>query len=225
MKTVTLSRLPTFQGDVMITICDAIPTGAVRDDRDDRAIVAHSETGHHHVAMGPLEFYRNPAEPLVTYARAGGAFTVSQVDAAAVLALEREEMIDLLLTSHWDQRDRSAAHLQRLPLGSHVHLFAKSARGEGFFLVWNGPGQPSVLNRAAFRAIATEAGAEGLTQPFHVYARTSTYSGPNVEFYQIPNLRDWDTHEPIAFDAPEGALVRFDRQEEWTPEGWQDVTD
>jgi adenine-specific DNA-methyltransferase len=112
---------------------------------------------------------------------------MDQVDAGAVLALEREEMVDLLLTSYWDQKDRSAGHLQRLPAGTHMHLFAKSGRGEGFFLVWNGPKNPSVLNRAAFRAIAAEAEAEGITQPFHVYARISTYSGPNVEFYQIPN--------------------------------------
>ena len=126
----------------------------------------------------------------VTAVPLAGGFRFSklmdQVDAAAVLALEREEMVDLLLTSYWDQRDRSAGHLQRLPAGSHVHLFAKSAKGEGFFLVWNGPGEPSVLNRASFRAIALEAEAQGLTQPLHVYARISTYSGPNVEFYQIP---------------------------------------
>ncbi|RWD19130.1 MAG: site-specific DNA-methyltransferase [Mesorhizobium sp.] len=112
---------------------------------------------------------------------------MSQVDASAVLALEREEMVDLLLTSYWDQKDRAAAHLRRLPAGTHSYLFAKSARGEGFFLIWNGPDQPSVLNRTSFRAIAAEAQAEGLAHPFHVYARISTYSGPNVEFYQIPN--------------------------------------
>lgn len=112
---------------------------------------------------------------------------MAKVDAAAVLALEREEMIDLLLTSHWDQGTRGEGHLRRLPAGTHKHLFAKSSRGEGFFLVWNGPKLPAVLDRAAFRAIAAEAQAEGLTQPFHVYARISTYGGPNVEFYQIPN--------------------------------------
>ncbi len=96
-------------------------------------------------------------------------------------------MIDLLLTSHWDHGERAASHLERLPAGTHKHLFAKSSRGEGFFLVWNGPDKPSTLNREAFRAIAKEAQAEGLTQPFHVYARISTYSGPNIEFYQIPN--------------------------------------
>lgn len=112
---------------------------------------------------------------------------MDKVDAAALLALEREEMIDLLLTSHWDQKERSAAHLHRLPAGKHAYLFAKNARGEGYYLIWGGPDKPSVLNRDAFRSIAREAESEQLTHPFHVYAKISTYSGPNVEFYQIPN--------------------------------------
>lgn len=112
---------------------------------------------------------------------------MAKVDAAAVLALEREEMIDLLLTSHWDQTERAAAHLSRTPAGSHTYLFARSSRGEGFFLIWNGPDKQSVLNREAFRAIAQEAADEKLAHPFHIYARVSTYSGPNTEFYQIPN--------------------------------------
>jgi adenine-specific DNA-methyltransferase len=125
------------------------------------------------------------AEPLP----GGFRFTtlMAKVDAAAVLALEREEMIDLLLTTHWDQQERNSAHLLRLAAGTHNFLFAKSARGEGFFLVWNGPNRPSVLNRETFRTIVQEAAAESLTHPFHVYARISTYSGPNIEFYQIPN--------------------------------------
>ena len=110
-----------------------------------------------------------------------------KVDAAAVLALEREEMIDLLLTSHWDQIERAAAHLRRLPAGNHAYLFAISARNEGFFLVWSGPGNPAVLDRTAYRAIAEEAKSQGLSAPFHVYARTTTYSGPGIEFYQIPD--------------------------------------
>jgi adenine-specific DNA-methyltransferase len=96
---------------------------------------------------------------------------MAKVDAAAVLALEREEMIDLLLTTHWDQGERSAGHLRRLPAGTHSYLFAKSALGGGYFLIWSGPERPSVLNREAFRAIVAEAKSEGLSQPFHVYAR------------------------------------------------------
>jgi adenine-specific DNA-methyltransferase len=112
---------------------------------------------------------------------------MSKVDGAAVLALEREEMIDLLLTSHWDQKERSASHLRRLPAGSYQYLFACSSTNEGFFLVWSGPDKPSVLNREAYRAIAKEAADAGLKQPFHVYSRISTYGGPNTQFYQIPS--------------------------------------
>lgn len=120
-----------------------------------------------------------------------GGFRFTQlskaVDADGVLALEREEMIDLLLTSHWDQAERSSSHLRRLPAGSQKHLFAVNARNEGYFLVWNVPAQPSVLNRQTFRDIAEEAKAGGLQPPLHVYARICTYSGPNIEFYQIPD--------------------------------------
>jgi adenine-specific DNA-methyltransferase len=109
------------------------------------------------------------------------------VDAAAVLALEREEMIDLLLTTHWDQAERSSSYLRRLPAGTHAHLFAVSGRNEGYFLVWSGPDRPSLLDRTAFRAIVEEARAANLKPPYNVYARISTYSGPNIVFYQIPN--------------------------------------
>lgn len=110
-----------------------------------------------------------------------------RVDADAVLALEREEMIDLLLTTHWDQTERSSTHLRRLPAQADRHLFGISGRGEGYFLVWRGPGEPSVLNREHFRQITDEAREAALKPPFHVYARISTYSGPNIEFYQIPD--------------------------------------
>lgn len=125
------------------------------------------------------------AEPL----RGGFRFCklTSQVDATAVLALEREEMLDLLLTTHWDQNERAAAHLRRMPAGQHAYLFAVSARGEGFFLVWVGPDKASVMDRIAFRGIVEEAKAEKLVPPYHVYARTSIYPGPSVEFYQIPD--------------------------------------
>jgi len=112
---------------------------------------------------------------------------ISKVDAAAVLALEREEMLDLLLTTHWDQGERGAVHLRRLPAGQHAYLFAVGARGEGFFLIWSGPDKPSVLDRPAFRGIVEEAKAEKLSPPYHVYARTAIYPGPNIEFYQIPD--------------------------------------
>lgn len=155
------------------------------------------------------------AEPLLC----GFRFSrlTERVDAKAVLALEREEMIDLLLTTHWDVKERAAGHLQRLPAGTHEHLFAVSGTGEGFFLIWNGPDQDSVLNRAAFRSIADQAEEAGLLQPYHVYARQSTYSGPNVEFYQIPNR----ILEKLGFNEatqPYGVTVPDEQQPAVPPE-------
>jgi adenine-specific DNA-methyltransferase len=131
---------------------------------------------------GHLEEVALPLEGGFRYVRLD-----KKVDAEAVLALEREEMIDLLITSHWDHRDRAAAALLRCPAGEKRHLFAIGGRGEGFFLVWSGPGKAAVLDRVAFREIAEEAKEAGVEAPYHVYARRCTYSGPNVEFYQIPN--------------------------------------
>jgi adenine-specific DNA-methyltransferase len=96
-------------------------------------------------------------------------------------------MLDLLLTSHWDQSERSSSYLHRLPAGTYAYLFGTNGRREGYFLIWNGPEKPSVLNREAFRGIVEEAKRANLKTPYHVYARLSTYAGPNIEFYQIPD--------------------------------------
>ena len=112
---------------------------------------------------------------------------LEKIDGDAVLALEREEMIDLLLTSHWDQNERAGSHLRRLPAGQNKYLFAVSSREAGYFLVWNGPHKSAVLARAEFKNIAEEAKKANVKPPFHVYARVCAYSGPNIEFYQIPN--------------------------------------
>jgi hypothetical protein len=48
LKTVT--NRPCFQGDLMIRRIDAIPSGLKRAEPDgNRHVLAHSETGHHHV--------------------------------------------------------------------------------------------------------------------------------------------------------------------------------
>jgi adenine-specific DNA-methyltransferase len=138
---------------------------------------------------------------------------MQRVDADAVLALEREEMVDLLLTSFWSDRDRGAAHLGRLPAGEFKHLFALGLRGEGFFLVWDGPDKPSNLNQAVYRAIAEEASSADLKAPFHIFARRATYPGPGTEFYKIPNriLERMGFNEAIdAFSPPQEADIDID---------------
>lgn len=111
----------------------------------------------------------------------------TKIDAKAVNDLAREEMIDLLLTSYWDKAERAKSVLRRLPVGTHRHLFAVNPREEGFFLIWDGPGQPSSLTRESYRRIVDEANAAGLGNRYHVYASTAPYTGEGLEFYKIPD--------------------------------------
>ena len=110
-----------------------------------------------------------------------------KIDAEAVNALAREEMIDLLLTSYWNKAEKARSYLQRLPLGSHRHLFAVNSKNEGFFLIWESSEQPSALNRDAFKRVVEEAKTAGLVSRYHVYATIAPYTGSNIEFYKIPD--------------------------------------
>jgi len=110
-----------------------------------------------------------------------------RIDAEAVIALAREEMIDLLLTSYWDRAEKAKSYLRRLPAGSYKHLFAVNSRSEGFFLIWETPDKPSVLDKTAFREVVEEARQAGLVLRYHVYASMAPYTGGSVEFYKIPD--------------------------------------
>lgn len=110
-----------------------------------------------------------------------------KIDAEAVNALAREEMIDLLLTSYWDKAERAKSYLRRLPVGQHQFLFAVNPKDEGFFLVWQAADKPSVLNREVFRQIVAEAKAAKLGSRYHVYASIAPYTGAGIEFYKIPD--------------------------------------
>jgi adenine-specific DNA-methyltransferase len=110
-----------------------------------------------------------------------------RIDADAVNALAREEMIDLLLTTYWDRAEKAKSYLRRLPAGEHEYLFAVNGRQEGFFLVWTAADQPSSLTRKVFQAIVKEAEKAGLGGRFHVYASMAPYTGTDIEFYKIPD--------------------------------------
>lgn len=132
----------------------------------------------------------------------GGGFRFIQmkrekIDAGAVIALAREEMIDLLLNSYWDKSEKVRSYLYRYEIGAHKYLFATNPKNEGFFLIWDNPETPSVLNRDAFKAIMLEAEKAKLTERYHVYASIAPYTGAGVEFYKIPDR----VLEHIGFNA------------------------
>lgn len=123
------------------------------------------------------------------------------VSAAAIRALEREEMADLLVVSYWNHSERARTSLTRVAPGSQKHLFAKNGKNEGFFLVWDGSGD-SAVTRDVYEEILDEMEAYGLTGKAHVYAGTCPFFGPSIEFYQIPDK----VLEYLNFDARRDAF-------------------
>lgn len=137
-----------------------------------RAITGDWKSGQHTPLPGGFRFLELKRE---------------KIDADAVNALVREEMVDLLLTSYWDKAERVKSYLHRLPVGEHRFLFAVNPRNEGFFLVWETATTESVLNRDVYKAIVLEAKAAGLATRYHVYASIAPYTGSGIEFYKIPD--------------------------------------
>ena len=64
-----------FQGDVAFKRIKVLPKGvelkAVAPRADGQIIIAHSETGHHHVMKG-AEFFEVPGDPFTCYLRLEG---------------------------------------------------------------------------------------------------------------------------------------------------------
>lgn len=110
------------------------------------------------------------------------------IDADAVNALAREEMIDLLLTSYWDKAESAKSYLQRRTVNTDFrYLFAVNVKQEGFFLIWDSPENSSILDQETFKRIVREAKLENLEPLYHVYAAIAPYTGAGIEFYKIPD--------------------------------------
>lgn len=141
-------------------------------ERARRVITGDWKSGKHEPILGGFRFIELRRE---------------KIDAEAVNALAREEMIDLLLTSYWDRAEKARSYLRRFPAGAHKFLFAVNPKEEGFFLVWQAASTPSVLNRDVFKAIVAEANTAKLASKYHVYASIAPYTGAGIEFYKIPD--------------------------------------
>lgn len=57
------------QGDCFLIPVDELPDGLRHRNSK---VVAHSETGHHHVARGNVQVYEHPQDPMVCYLRCEG---------------------------------------------------------------------------------------------------------------------------------------------------------
>lgn len=65
------------QGDVLLTRIDRLPDGAMKQPRSAEIIIAHSETGHHHVALQVHEYYAHPTRgDMLSYLVASGSLPI-----------------------------------------------------------------------------------------------------------------------------------------------------
>jgi adenine-specific DNA-methyltransferase len=136
----------------------------------------------------------------------GGGYRFIQlqktVDAKALLEMERDEMTDAVIASHYDASKRGGPGLILMPGNGHEYLVAKNVAGEGFYLVWDGSPEPPVLDEEVYAAIVKEAEEADLKPVYHVYARFNFFQSDDVRFYQIPDqiLLDFGLSATDAFN-------------------------
>jgi len=131
----------------------------------------------------------------------GGGFRFitlrEKVDAEALLHMERQDMVDTVIASHFEATARKGLNLIHVKDAGYKYLVARNTDDEGFFLLWSGADAMPVLDEDAYEEIADEAERAGLRPFYHVYACFNDYQTENVRFYQIPNqiLHDFGVSE------------------------------
>lgn len=111
-----------------------------------------------------------------------------KVDATALLAMEREEMVDTVIASYYDTtRKRGSSNLVPVDPDQYRFLVAHNGGGEGFFLIWEGPDRNTDITEEVYEECSDEARRAGLKPDYHIYARYNLFQTENVRFYQIPD--------------------------------------
>ena len=110
-----------------------------------------------------------------------------QVDATALLAMEREEMVDTVVASYFDSSRRRGSNLIRFNDPSYRYLVAKNADDEGFYLVWGGVDENTDLTEDVYEACVEEGEKANLKPLYHIYSRFNLFTTPGVHWYQIPD--------------------------------------
>ena len=119
----------------------------------------------------------------------GGGFAFAKlstrVDADALLHMERQEMVDVVIFSHGGTNRQRGATLT--PLEGHAFLVGSSIANEGFYLVWNGAGQANDFTEDIYETCVAEGAKAGLNPVYHVYAQRELFQRQGVIYYQIPD--------------------------------------
>lgn len=121
----------------------------------------------------------------------GGGFEfrtlTKQVDATALLAMERDEMVDTVIASHFDSSRRRGPSLVRIDDLAYNYLVAHNTENEGFYLVWGGVGENTDLTEEVYEACVAEGEKAKLKSKYHIYSRFNLFATPGVHWYQIPD--------------------------------------
>jgi adenine-specific DNA-methyltransferase len=130
----------------------------------------------------------------------------NKVDAKVLLEMERDEMTDTVIASHYDANRRGGPSLIIMTNENYSHLVARNSSGEGFYLVWGGTSAPPVFTEDVYDAVVAEAIKAGLKPFYHVYARFNLFQSDDVHFYQIPDqiLMDFGLDLNDAFNNEAG---------------------
>ncbi len=121
--------------------------------------------------------------------KGGFQFRVLQqrIDSKTVLTMKKDELIDVVITSHWENSRRNGCGLIRIQDKAFKYLVGKNEQNEGFFLIWNGGDKVGQLDASTYSTVMEEGKKAGLKQPYHVYARYEIYQSKNINFYKIPD--------------------------------------
>lgn len=134
---------------------------------------------------GPNGTLTNGAEPV----KGGFEFRMltRQIDAKTVLSMKKDELIDVVITSHWEMGRRGGTNLIRIEDPKLSYLVGRNDQGEGYFIIWNNGGPVGQLDRDSYRLVLKDAEKANLKPPYHVYARYEVYQSRNVQFWKIPD--------------------------------------
>ncbi|MFZ1746160.1 MAG: site-specific DNA-methyltransferase [Nitrospirales bacterium] len=120
----------------------------------------------------------------------GGGFQfrmlTQKIDSKTVLSMRKDELIDVVITSHWDNNNRGSS-LIRIEQEEYKYLVGRNEQNEGYFLIWNGGNKVGQLDLETYATVIQEGKKANLKQPYHVYARYEIYQSRNIIFYKIPD--------------------------------------
>lgn len=118
----------------------------------------------------------------------GGGFNFyaanGKVDRAAILAMERQDVVELICHADWDGSKDNPGFLEQIANPKYEYLIARSQKGQAVCLVW---GKQSDVTQQVYEKAREEVVRAGLSLPFRIYGKRAMFSADDMKFVQIPD--------------------------------------